>query len=88
MNIAVSDAEKKKKIVLALDEVSLKLGNTRTVCKKYYVHPGIIRLYEEDKLHNFLQELDAIEEPDRKTGYTKEEIVLINILEKLSQSNS
>ena len=42
--------ETKKKIVEALDEVSKKLGNTRTVCKKYYVHPGLIGLYEQNKL--------------------------------------
>src|SRR5204863_7478132 len=30
--------ETKQKIVEILDKVSLQLGNTRTVCKKYYVH--------------------------------------------------
>ncbi|HEV7621980.1 MAG TPA: DNA topoisomerase IB, partial [Flavisolibacter sp.] len=39
---ADGDKECKKNIIAALDEVSKKLGNTRTVCKKYYVHPGII----------------------------------------------
>jgi DNA topoisomerase-1 len=40
----------KKNIVTVLDAVSKKLGNTRTVCRKYYVHPGLIQLYEENKL--------------------------------------
>ncbi len=66
-----------------LDEVSKKLGNTRTVCRKYYVHPGIIKLYEENKLTTYLQELDAIEEDDHYTDLTHEEKVLMSILQKM-----
>lgn len=73
----------KKNIVAALDEVSKKLGNTRTVCKKYYVHPGIIKLYEEQTLHKYLEELDAIEQPDDLAGLTSEERVLMKILKEL-----
>ena len=77
------DADCKKNIVAALDEVSKKLGNTRTVCKKYYVHPGIIKLYEEKNLHKYLDELDSIEKPDDLTGLTTEEKVLMKILKGL-----
>lgn len=80
---AESDSECKKNILAALDEVSEKLGNTRTVCKKYYVHPGIIKLYEEKNLHKYLEELDHIEKPDELTGLTSEERVLMKILEEL-----
>lgn len=67
-----------------LDEVSKKLGNTRTVCRKYYVHPGIIKLYEENKLQNYLQELDELEKDDNHTDLTKEEKMLMAILEKMA----
>lgn len=80
---AFTEAERKKKVVEALDEVSVHLGNTRTVCKKYYVHPGIIRLYEENNLQQYLQELDAVEEPDEKTDLTGEEKVMMKILKTL-----
>ena len=80
---AASDSDCKKNIVSALDEVSKKLGNTRTVCKKYYVHPGIIRLYEEKNLDRYLRELDKIEEPDELTGLAGEERVLMKILQQL-----
>ncbi len=66
-----------------LDEVSKKLGNTRTVCRKYYVHPGIIKLYEENKLQTYLQELDQIEKDDNHTDLTEEEKVLMLILQKM-----
>ncbi len=48
---------KKKEILKALDFVSEKLGNTRNVCKSYYVHPIITQLFEEDRLHNYLRQL-------------------------------
>jgi DNA topoisomerase-1 len=80
---AETETESKKNIVSVLDEVSKKLGNTRTVCKKYYVHPGIIRLYEEQNLHKYLNELDKIEATDNLTGLTSEERVLMKILKEL-----
>lgn len=80
---AGTEAEVKKNVISALDEVSKKLGNTRTVCRKYYVHPGIIRLYEENNLDKYLKELDKIEEPDSLSGYTSEEKVLMKILKEL-----
>jgi DNA topoisomerase I len=80
---AASDNDCKKNIVAALDEVSKKLGNSRTVCKKYYVHPGIIKMYEEKKLQRYLKELDKIEEPDGLAGYASDEKVLMKILKEL-----
>lgn len=40
----------RQNIIKAFQEVSFKLGNTVAVCKKYYVHPGIINLYEKNTL--------------------------------------
>lgn len=39
-----------KLVVEMLDTVSRKLGNTRTVCRKYYIHPQVVQLCEEGKL--------------------------------------
>jgi len=83
MGEGATETDIKKNIVAALDEVSQKLGNTRTVCKKYYVHPGIIRLYEENNLGKYIKELDKIEEPDDLSGLTSEERVLMKILKEL-----
>lgn len=80
---APSETECKKNVISALDEVSKKLGNTRTVCKKYYVHPGIIKLYEGNSLNKYLKELDEIEKADFLTGLTSEERVLMKILQQL-----
>ena len=80
---AETESESKKNVVAALDEVSKKLGNTRTVCRKYYVHPGIIKLYEEKNLDKYLAELEKIEKPDELAGLATEEKVLMKILQEL-----
>ncbi len=73
--------EAKKKVVEALDMVAKHLGNTRTVCKKYYVHPAILSLYESKSLEKYLQELDKIQKDDNKAGLTPEEQIVMKILE-------
>jgi DNA topoisomerase-1 len=83
IGLADSESDSKKNIIAALDEVSKQLGNTRTVCKKYYVHPGVIRLYEEKDLYKYINELDEIEESDYLTGLTSDERVLMKILKQL-----
>jgi DNA topoisomerase-1 len=50
--------ECKKKIVSVLDEVAINLGNTCTVCKKYYVHPTVIKSYEEGTIFKYISKLD------------------------------
>lgn len=62
------------KIVEALNKVSEQLGNTRTVCKKYYVHPGLLELYEKGTLVKLMND---------KNDLSGEEL-LIEILEKAS----
>jgi len=42
---AASLLEAKRNIVLALDAVAERLGNTRAVCRKYYVHPALLIAY-------------------------------------------
>lgn len=80
---ATTSSDLKKNVIQALDEVSAKLGNTRTVCKKYYVHPEIITLYEENNLQRYLAQLDDIEKCDDYVDLTQEEKVLMKILKKL-----
>lgn len=79
MGQALTSAACKKNILVALDEVSHKLGNTRTVCRKYYVHPGLIRLYEEQNLGRYLKALDATERRAHPR-LTHEENVLMKVL--------
>jgi DNA topoisomerase I len=45
MGPAASRREADRNIVKAIDIVAQRLGNTRAVCRKYYVHPALIEAY-------------------------------------------
>jgi len=72
--------ETKKKIVAALDMVAEQLGNTRTVCRKYYVHPVIIDHYTNKTIDHYLDKVDTIRCNDQ-TSLSAEEQVLMQMLE-------
>jgi DNA topoisomerase I len=69
----------KKTILTMLDSVSEKLGNTRNICKKYYVHPALIALCEENKITPDLFHLNG--SAGRKT-MSDGELVLMKVLKK------
>jgi DNA topoisomerase I len=79
---AITEAERKKNIVAVLDSVSKKLGNSRAICKKYYVHPGLLRLYEENNFSRYSRSLDQMEMSDETSGLTPSEKVLLKILKE------
>ncbi|RYD56385.1 MAG: DNA topoisomerase IB [Sphingobacteriales bacterium] len=72
--------ETKKKIVEALDIVAKHLGNTRTVCKKYYVHPILIDMYTNKTLERYLKDTDHANCAEL-TELDQEEKILMKILE-------
>ena len=45
-----SQAQAKKNVVRAIEHVAMKLGNTRAVCRKCYVHPAVINSYMDGSL--------------------------------------
>jgi DNA topoisomerase-1 len=83
LGAAEIQAAVKKNIVAALDAVAAHLGNTRTVCKKYYIHPVVISLYENNRLSKYFQPA-ANEKKDVPPGISVEEKIMMKILEKES----
>jgi len=80
-NGLAEELDSKKKVIAVLDKVSEQLGNTRTVCKKYYVHPSLLEMYEDGKLEKWLAKKES-----GSSGETKllpVEKKLVNILETL-----
>jgi DNA topoisomerase-1 len=73
--------DSKKKVIAVLDKVSEQLGNTRTVCKKYYVHPSLLELYEGGKLDKWLSKNDSVAKNDN--GLSTVEKTLVSILDNL-----
>jgi DNA topoisomerase-1 len=74
-----SSKDAKKTVVAMLDSVSKKLGNTRNVCRKYYVHPQLISLCEENKI---TPDLFKINGETRSLAFSQGEQILMKILKK------
>lgn len=76
MESANNRADIKRNLVKMLDEVAAHLGNTRSVCKKYYVHPKIIALYESSQLQEYIKHSPGADD----TLLRQEEQLLLAIL--------
>jgi DNA topoisomerase-1 len=73
--------ECKKNIKNVLDDVAFHLGNTRTVCKKYYVHPTLIKSYEEGRIERYLEQITE-DKPLTEPGLNQAEKVLLEMIGK------
>ncbi|MDB5260740.1 MAG: topoisomerase [Adhaeribacter sp.] len=52
------ELEKEKTVKEAFKQVAKGLGNTPSVCSKYYVHPQVLDIFKEDKLYDYLKQHD------------------------------
>lgn len=73
--------ERKNGILEAIDKVSLYLGNTRAVCKKYYIHPLILSLYENKKLDRYISSLSKKRNKNDPSFFSSAEQTIMKILE-------
>lgn len=76
---AETATETKRRIVAALDMVAKQLGNTRTVCKKYYVHPSIIDHYTNKTISRYIDMIGGMD-CSNDASLSAEEQVLMKIL--------
>jgi len=75
-----SEAKRKKISLAVLDEVSSRLGNTRSVCKKYYVFPPLIDAFENGTLLPYLKKVKNASSEITDVALTADEKVLLNFL--------
>jgi len=54
-----SDTEAKHNVVAAIESVARRLGHTRAVCRRSYVHPAVIDTYMEGSLESVLSLVDG-----------------------------
>ena len=73
---SASQAETKRNVVAAVQEVAKVLGNTKAVCRKCYIHPAVIDTYMAGRLGN----------PDPKAtvlkGLNPDEAALLALLQR------
>jgi DNA topoisomerase I len=61
------EKQRKKNILDAYDTAAEGLGNTRSVCRSYYVHPQIIETYDSGEIKPYFDRIKDDVEPE----YTK-----------------
>jgi len=76
-----------KNVLLAVDAVAGLLGNTRAVCRKSYVHPGVIDCYVEGSLEKVLDRRSKAVGKSA-TGLRAEEVALLTVLKHVPNKES
>jgi DNA topoisomerase I len=61
-----TDTEAKRNVVAAIDSVARRLGHTRAVCRRSYVHPAVIDTYMEGSLESVLSVVSGRAHPNLK----------------------
>jgi DNA topoisomerase-1 len=85
MGPAATQNQAKRNIVRAIDAVAERLGNTRSVCRKYYVHPALVHAY----LQGLVAGPSAIEIPEqnRRRSATpalrRDEVAILQFLQEV-----
>jgi DNA topoisomerase-1 len=81
---AHTDSAPQHDILATLDAVAKKLGNTRNVCKKYYVHPVLLNAYGDGKLDKYLLKLNKAKYSDNEDDpiMNAEEKIVMEFMEK------
>jgi DNA topoisomerase-1 len=76
---ASSRTQGEKNVVLAIEAVAKLLGNTRTVCRKSYVHPGLVDCYLDGSMERVL---DRRSKAARKNmaGLRADEVAVLTML--------
>lgn len=80
-----SESQAKKNIVAAIERVAERLGNTRSVCRKCYVHPAILDSYIDGTLARTLQQRAEREMKRIATLPAEEAAVLALLQQKLKR---
>jgi DNA topoisomerase I len=83
---AASDAESKRNLVQAIESVAKRLGNTKAVCRKCYIHPAVIQSYTDGSLLRALRRRLKNETNDSH-GLEAEEAAVLKLLKARITSN-
>lgn len=78
------DLNKEKSIREAVKMVARGLGNTPSVCSRYYIHPEVINLFKEDRLLTYLQRHDA-DEQNSKSNLSATEGLVLDMLKRVAK---
>lgn len=71
-----------KELVEVADRVAERLGNTRAVCRRYYIHPSVFAAYEEGWLADLRAKTPARESNGDRFALTAEERLFMKVMRR------
>jgi DNA topoisomerase I len=77
-----SETQAKRNVVEAIERVSERLGNTRSVCRKCYVHPAIVDSYMDGSMLEVLQSRAEHEMRTSLQRLAPEEAAVLTLLQQ------
>ena len=80
MGPAAAGKQRRANVIAAVDLVAERLGNTRAVCRKYYVHPRVIEAYEQGIVAPTPPPTSTKRRPRRRGQLRKDEIAVLSLL--------
>ncbi len=78
LGIPSSQSERHRNCLAAFDAAAEGLGNTRAVCRKYYVHPVLVEKYEDGSLQKYFDKLNKT--PSEKDNLSPTEAILLQVV--------
>ncbi|TQD39400.1 DNA topoisomerase IB [Haloflavibacter putidus] len=81
-DLGYTDGEKQqdKNIISALDEAAEALGNTRSVCRSYYVHPVITEHYKDGSIQEYFDKVDKQATKKEIPNFSNTEKILLELM--------
>jgi DNA topoisomerase-1 len=73
--------ERRSRMLETVDAVAIRLNNTRAVCRKFYIHPGLLDAFERGELHNLLSNV-ARSAPRKRFALSDSESGLVAFLRR------
>ena len=73
--------QRKRQALAAIDRVAEQLNNTRSVCRKYYVHPDVLEAFEQGSLEQAFR-FSAVPRASSASALSRAERSLIALLER------
>lgn len=82
---APSERIAKQNVNKALDQVAARLGNTRAVCRKYYVHPAVQEAYLRGIVPPAPAPPQSTQREQPEAALRREEYALLAFLQSLTR---
>lgn len=85
---APTEKQAKANIVSAVDEVARRLGNTRAVCRKYYVHPAILNAYLEGQVAPIPPDPPSPARDQPAASIRRDEAIVLNFIQNWGRTTA